>query len=273
MRFSFISVAFLVFIIAILSCSTVRSSSAQVIYSQHVKDSFELYIDLPDDYNRSKKYSVVFYMDANLKSGKELRRQIHLDSNRSKLSDVIFVGIGHIGNYRVLRRRDLIPPLVKENDIVESKDPNYGHADKFYLFLTKELIPFINKQYPNNGEYSYIGHSFGGLFGFYCFTKADQPFKNIIALSPSLWVNNNNIFPAEENFYNDISHKRDLVLYHSCGTGEWINKVLSTSRQMKNILNKRGYKQLRYIYHEFPGQDHNSSVAFALEDVLKRVDL
>jgi hypothetical protein len=122
--------AFLIISILIIACSTVSSPSTKLIYSKYVKDSFELYIDIPKDYVKDKSYSVVFYMDANLKSGKELRRQIHIDSNRLKLRNVIFVGVGHIGDYRVLRRRDLIPPVIKGNDTVftVSSSKNLFHS-------------------------------------------------------------------------------------------------------------------------------------------------
>lgn len=263
---------FVIFLILLIACSATRSPSAKTIYSQHVKDSFELYIDLPQDYKKGSNYSVVFYMDANLKSGKELRRQINLDSNMRKLGNVIFVGIGHIGDYRVLRRRDLIPPVIKGNDTMQSKDPEFGHADKFYLFLTSELIPYVNEHYPNNGKYTFMGHSFGGLFAFYCFTKPGQPFKNLIAMSPSLWVNNNNFFESEMRFYK-YQLKTDVLLYHSCGTGEWINKVLYTSRKMQDTLNTRNYPGLRYIYSEHEGKDHNGVVPVSLEYVLQNIDL
>jgi len=273
MIFSAVRTIIIFSFICIFSCSTVRSPNAQTIYSAVVKDSFELYVDLPVNYTKGNIYSVVFYMDANLKSGKELRRQIKLDSNKAKLSHVIFVGIGHIGDYHVKRRRDLIPFVVNKSDTLLSDDKNYGQAEHFYRFISEELIPLINQRYPNNGRYSYIGHSFGGLFGFYCLMKPEPLFKNIIALSPSLWVNNNNSFQHEDLFAAAGYQMKDVTLYHACGTAEWANKVLYSSRDMRDVLNKRKYPGLHYIYKEHPGKNHNGVVPVSLEYVLSNIEL
>ncbi len=255
----------------ILSCSSKRNTSVPAIYSENVKDSFELYIDLPAGYHPdSNIYSVAYYMDANLKMGKEIRRQIRLEGNQKNLENVIFVGIGHIGNYRKRRRRDFIPPVMKNGTIKESNDPDFGHADIFYQFLTKELIPYINEQYPNNGNYTYIGHSFSGLFAFYCLFQPQPVFKNYVALSPSLWANYNNFYEYEKDF---SSRQKTLnaTLYHACGTAEWSNKVLSTSRDMSRILDDREYPGLNYTFVEHPGKNHNGVVPVSLGYLLKNL--
>jgi predicted alpha/beta superfamily hydrolase len=186
---------------------------------------------------------------------------------------VIFVGVGHIGDYHEKRRRDLIPFILKGNDTIPSDDPVYGQAEKFYQFLTKELMPLINKEYPNNGKYSYIGHSFGGLFGYYCLLKPKPVFRNIMVLSPSLWVNYSNFFLHEESFSKENSNLTGITLYHSCGTSEWINKVLYSSRRMRDVLNKRNYSGLKYIYAEHQGKDHNGVVDPSLQHVIQHIDL
>jgi predicted alpha/beta superfamily hydrolase len=273
MEFLNLRYSLIICFIAIISCSVTRNTSARVIYSGFVKDSFELHVDLPKAYKKGNNYSIVLYMDANLKSGNELRRQIKLDSNKAKLSNVIFVGVGHIGDYHSRRRRDLIPFVLKGSDTIPSEESLYGQAEYFYQFLTKELMPVINKEYPNNGKYTYIGHSFGGLFGYYCLIKPQPVFRNIIAMSPSLWVNNSNFF-QHEALFSTMNYKRDSVtLFHSCGTGEWINKVLYSSRRMSDILNKRTYPNLKYIYKEFEGKNHNGVVPVSLEYVFQNINL
>ena len=79
-------------------------------YSNSVGDSFEIYISLPASYKPTSTYNVVYYCDANLNSGKYLQQLLTTNQFDSSLKNVIFVGIGHIGNYHVLRRRDFIFP-------------------------------------------------------------------------------------------------------------------------------------------------------------------
>ncbi|MCE7995132.1 MAG: alpha/beta hydrolase [Roseivirga sp.] len=262
---------YLIVLLALCSCSNPGKTDIPTIHSEFVNDDFELYIDLPPRYSADSSYAVAFYMDANLKLGSQLRAQIRLKENTQNLGKVIFVGIGHTGNYRHQRRRDFIPPNVENGRVVQSKAVNFGHADAFYSFLTKELIPHINRQYPNNGSYSYIGHSFSGLFAFYAMLQPELVFKNHIAMSPSLWVNYNNFFEMEEAFGNDKTNM-ETYLYHACGTAEWANKVRSTSRKMKAVLNERAYKGLNYEYVEHAGKGHNGVVPVSLEYVLKNVD-
>jgi hypothetical protein len=117
-RFTMLAYVFLILpiLVMIQACSGKRDFTTQTIFSDFVKDSFELYIDLPPGFKKDKEYSIALYMDANLKMGKEIREQIKLPVNQQNLNNVIFVGVGHIGNYRVLRRRDFIPPVVKDGD-------------------------------------------------------------------------------------------------------------------------------------------------------------
>lgn len=258
-------------LIFVLSCSRKRNTAIPAIYSNSIKDSFELYVNLPENYSKdSNHYSIAFYMDANLKMGNHIRKKIKLPENKENLRNVIFVGIGHIGSYRKKRRRDFIPPLINDGNLEIGKDPDFGHADKFYAFLTTELIPYINKQYPNNGRYTYIGHSFSGLFGFYCLFSSTTVFKNHVILSPSLWANYSNFFEYEKEYF---KHHAELGtnVYHACGTAEWSNNVLVTSRKMNHMLQERNYKGLKYTYVEHKAENHNGVVPVSLDWVFKNV--
>lgn len=259
--------------IGIFSCSAPRDESAQVIWSEMVKDSFEIYIDLPHGFRADGNNSVVFYTDANLRIGREVRREMNMKRNKSKLDNVIFVGIGHIGDYMQLRRRDFIPTRIQDSTVDHYEDKYFGHADDFYAFLTDELIPAINKDYPNNGRYTLIGHSLGGLFAFHCLMKPKPVFINYIALSPSFWINYNNFFLQEDDFYKSNDRKFNATLYHACGTLEWHNKILRGSRRMKDVMDKRAYPGLNYIYMEHQGKGHNNMVAVSLEYVFREIEL
>lgn len=268
-HFTLLAYALLILPILVIlqACSGQRDFTTQTIFSDFVKDSFELYIDLPPGYKKGKAYSIALYMDANLKMGKEIREQIKLPVNQQNLNNVIFVGVGHIGNYRVLRRRDFIPPLVKGGDTTINTDKDFGHADIFYSFLSKELMPLLEEKFNTNQRYTIIGHSFSGLFSFYCLLHQPGMFTNYVALSPSLWANYRNYFEQEQLFYQQ-NKKAAGYLYHSCGTMEWINKVLYSSRDMRDSIKSRNYTGLQYIYQEHQGKNHNGVVPVSLEYVL-----
>lgn len=255
-----------------LHASRIRLHDPRLIllWSEEVGDAFDLYIDLPEGYcTADSNYSVVFYMDANLKMGKEIRRQIHLPANTGKWQRVIFVGVGHLGYYRQLRRRDFIPPQLMEGIPQPVARKYFGHADRFYRFISKELIPHIRKLHPNNGNYTFVGHSFSGLFALYCLFQPDSPFRHYYAISPSLWANNRCIFDYEKKYYTNATLPPATV-YHSCGSAEWVNKVLYSSRDMHDTL-KRHYPGLTYTYRELPGKSHNGTVPVAIAELMARL--
>lgn len=65
-----------------------------------------------------------------------------------------------------------------------------GGGDNFLGFITKELIPYINKTYPSNGDNTIWGHSLSGMFVIYAMLNEPTVFKSYIAVDPSLWWDN-----------------------------------------------------------------------------------
>lgn len=55
--------------------------------------------------------------------------------------------------------------------------------------MESELTPYF-KQHYRVSESTFVGHSFGGLFGSYLLIKHPNLFNNYIIVSPSLWYDN-----------------------------------------------------------------------------------
>jgi predicted alpha/beta superfamily hydrolase len=238
--------------------------------STFVKDSFDIYVSLPANYNSGNQtFPVIFYMDANLKSGKKLRSVINEFTNNNQPINAVFVGVGHTGSYRILRRRDFISPDIDSS--LTNTDKNYGHSDNFYEFLKNELVPFVEKNYKVNQNRSLIGHSLGGLFCVYSLFKKDRLFTNYVALSPSLWVDRRRIYEFEKQYRKD-STSLHANLYLCSGTKETLNYILNGNRDMKSYLEKQSYTGLNLHYYEFEGETHNSEVPIALKEILPKLD-
>ncbi|MBT1686338.1 alpha/beta hydrolase-fold protein [Dawidia soli] len=62
-----------------------------------------------------------------------------------------------------------------------------GGGEHFLRFLKEELIPYVNKTYPSNGDNTLWGHSLGGMFVTYAMLKEPAAFKSYIAVDPSIW--------------------------------------------------------------------------------------
>lgn len=235
------------------------------IYAENIKDKFEIYITQPEKLDSGVRYTTVYYLDANLKSGKKLREL--LAESPKNLKNTIFIGIGHVGNYHVLRRRDFITPFIREGDSLVSHRKDFGHAEDFYLFLKNELIPLVDSLYPTNRERMILGHSLGGLFVFYCLFKNQCPFNQFAALSPALWINHYNIFDFEKK-YHSKNNTLNANLYWGVGARESLNKIKRGGRKMLAVMEERQYVGLKYSYQELKGRTHNSAVGEELWSVL-----
>lgn len=65
-----------------------------------------------------------------------------------------------------------------------------GGGDQFLAFIKNELIPYVNKNYPSNGDNTLWGHSLSGMFAVYAMLNEPTLFKSFIAVDPSLWWDN-----------------------------------------------------------------------------------
>lgn len=254
--------------ITVVSCGQkVSAPPTSILYSKKVKDSFEIYINAPQTIESSKQYSAFYYMDANLKSGKKLRELIAKPEFSGKVNNTIFVGIGHIGNFHVLRRRDFILPEITNND-TSGASANYGQIENFHQFLKTELMPMVDSMYKiNSAGNSILGHSLAGLFAFYCLFKNDTVFKNYYALSPSLWVDDYSIYK-----FNQLAEKSPgkKYLYFSSGGLEIFNRIKAGTNEMDLFLKKQNYAGITYKYEIHSRRTHNSQVEHSLDFILRQ---
>ncbi len=65
-----------------------------------------------------------------------------------------------------------------------------GGADAMLSFLVDELLPEIDRRYATIPYRVLIGHSLGGLFAFYGWLSHPDAFQAYVAVSPSLWWDN-----------------------------------------------------------------------------------
>jgi uncharacterized protein len=265
-------------IILLFSCGSKPYETMQlqtirtIVYSKYVKDSFEIYVTLPVNYkNNTGNYSAVYYLDANLKSGNAMRKILDEKQKMGDPLNAIAIGIGHIGNYRVLRRRDFITPFIKSGDSLISNEPNFGHSEAFYQFLQQELMPSIENSYRTSiSNRSLIGHSFGGLFACYALFKKERLFSNYVMLSPSLWVNYDNIYEFEKQ-YRKNSDSLQAKVYMFAGSKETINKVLPACKKMNDFLMQHPYHGLQFDFKELNNEDHNSHVYNSIKTILSEL--
>jgi len=159
------------------------------IYSNVVKDTFNVFVQLPKDYGRSSvtKYPVVYHLDGNAYF-EHVSCSIKKFTRRKSFTEPIIVGIGYRDAYAMdsLRNRDYTFPkaLAADSFAVSGGGPN------FYKFLEHELIPHIEFKYrADDTNRTIMGHSLGGYFTLYALCQGLNKgliFNNYVSASPSI---------------------------------------------------------------------------------------
>ena len=135
------------------------------IQSKILDETRELFIYIPQVENISN-LPVFYLLDG------EMKVQYEWVIEEMEKYPHILVGIESIKN----RSRDM-SPFVKEGR------PETGGAENFIGFLTEELQPFINKNFPNNGETVFYGGSNAGMFTFYAMFHKFESFNYYIPIA------------------------------------------------------------------------------------------
>lgn len=150
------------------------------VYSEILQENRTIWVQLPDggNINPNLKYPVVYILDGAVQMN--ALAAVHEYYWGSYLPKMILVGISNQNN----RTRDLTTSKIN--------NPNMGSggAEKFTRFIEKELIPFVEENYPVTNYRTLIGHSYAGLFTVNTLINHPDLFTNYIAIDPSLDWNN-----------------------------------------------------------------------------------
>jgi hypothetical protein len=239
-------------------CSQVIKEDIQ---SVNTGDTYEIIIRKPINFDSTQSYHLVYFTDAGINSGKRI-----LSLPEKIISHCILVGIAHKGDWKIKRQRDFIPA-----DAGGYRDKDFGQAIKFYSFIKEELFPFINSHYSRQKSKVFIGHSFGGLLAFYMSLKENSLFDYYYALSPSVWANNYELMKIEKNYADSTRHYYSAISIY-VGSLEFLNKVLSSSKEFFKTLEARNYTGLSVHYSVIRGVNHYGIVPQVIPEIFKQLN-
>jgi predicted alpha/beta superfamily hydrolase len=205
-------IAFVVLLasVALASCAATAGAPYALpntqVHSMHSNETgadYQLYIATPPNYRSSgKKYPVVFMLDADYSFALTRNVVQHL-VERKKLPEMILVGIAYPGAaddmeiYKTNRKRDYTPSL-KSISTAADGTAKQGGAVPFRNFIVDEVIPYVSMEFPASADRTFIGHSYGGLFGTYVLLTEPEIFQRYIIVRPSLWFDNRMIMRVEK---------------------------------------------------------------------------
>lgn len=222
------------------------------IESAILRETRELIIIKPENYNADKKYPVVYVI-----GGNSLTYTVAYDtdllSRVGNITEVIVVGITGID--QETRQRDLTPPFLKQD--LEVIDSPLGEADTFLKYIESEVIPFVEKNYNANTSRTIVGHSREGLFVMYSLMARPNLFDIRIALSPALWREDNMFVKRFETFLTE-NPTLSSSLFMSMGEAE-VDKMKHAFDLTVDILIDKALPNLAWKSFYMPNATHQTN--------------
>ena len=241
--------------------STVSIGNSARIWSATLGEERRLLIYLPPHYAVSdQRYPVVYLLDAEAQFHQATGILEFLGSYNGRIPEMIVIGVTNTD-----RGRDLTTPLLNAQ-ARKKAPPNYGKADPFLKFMADELVPWVDAHYRTAPYRTLVGHSFGGLFSAYAFVNRPEVFQAHIAISPSLWWDEDG---AMERTEAGIRRMKPPLpwLFVSWGDNEDI--ISRTAGKLVGQLTANPVPGLRLEHRYYPGDDHLSTPHRSLYDALE----
>jgi predicted alpha/beta superfamily hydrolase len=222
--------------------------------SDVLKEERVVLVSTPPGYERGgERYPVLYLTDGDAQIGHTISTISFLARN-GRMPEMIVVGILNTD-----RTRDLTPTnasLAIPGGRVQPF-PTSGGADKFLKFIETELIPRIESDYRVHPYRIFAGHSLGGLFAIHAMLARPELFNAYIAVSPSLfWDNDFELKRAEEFFKTHKEWKK--TLYFSLGNEP--GDITASFNRFNEILKQYQPKNFDYLSQQFMEEDHGSVV-------------
>jgi len=229
---------------------TISHTEQRTIKSSKTGRNYDLFISLPEDYSASKEtYPVLYVLD-----GWHFPLMVSLQQNNiysKRMPPVIIVNIGQspASDEMNLRAVDFTPTPIPQ-------DRGGGGAAKFLDFLEQELIPFIDRTYRTNpADRGLMGHSLGGEFALYALEQRPGLFQRIVAASPALFTDDNEISKDARRTLSALPASVRLDL--SVGSDDELG-FAKTTTAFAHLLDEMKPKGLDYRFTVYPGENHNS---------------
>lgn len=218
-----------------------------------------IFVHRPADYDLSTaRYPVLIVLDG----GDDFR---HASTTADFLADagripqMLVVGIPNTD-----RDRDLIP--VARGSGGNAPSATRGGADRFLEFITKELLPRLDRDYRTQTYRILVGHSNGGLFALHALTAAPGVFKGFVLASPALGVEDAQLLREFGQFLDD---RKDLSASVYLATANE-SDLLSGNWELSSRLQARAARDTHwtFAYRNHPEESHGTITLRAVYDGL-----
>lgn len=219
----------------------------RTVDSKILKEERTLNIYLPQNFNKTKSYPVIYLLDGSINEDFiHVTGLVQFFNQMYSMPETIVVGIGNIDRKRDFTFHTDLKDLQKDY-------PTTGHSDKFIGFLEKELKPYIESQFKTTDTYLF-GQSLGGLLATEILLKKPEMFDNYFIISPSLWWDDESLLKQASQAVSKIPDTKKFI-YISVGKGEH-PVMVKDAEDLYGILKKANKKNWTVEYKMMETDNH-----------------
>jgi len=227
------------------------------------------------DIYASQSYPVVYLLDGpgHFYSVVGMIKQLSTTNGNMLCPEMIVVGIENTN-----RTRDLTPTMAKDGPAAEGS----GGGEQFISFMEKELMPYIEANYPTQPYRMLIGHSFGGLTAMYTLMHHTDLFNAYIAIDPSMWWDNRRLLHETEKLLKTEDFTGTSLYLGIANTMPEDMTIKKLKRdttddtnhmraifELSKALDKNEKNGLTYKYKYYENDDHGSVPLITEYDALR----
>lgn len=225
-----------------------------VVHSNILNEDRVIWVRTPHAYDSGKDPFPVLYLTDGPSHINEIGNSIDFLVDQGRMPPLIVVGIANTD-----RTRDLTPTHADEKnaDGTIEPQPTSGGADHFLDFIQTELMPEIDKRYRTAPYRIFAGHSFGGLLAIHILTSRPDMFQAYIAVSPSLWWDNQHTLHQAQEFFATHTELNKRLFFSLGNEGD---DMRSGFDELKKSLTAKAPKDFRWASEQFSDEDHGSTV-------------
>ncbi len=189
-----------------------------------------------------------------------------------------------VGNSQALARAGLMPNVIVVGISGSNREYDYSPSDikvdymktgggpNFLTFLSNELIPYINEQYPSSNHNTLVGHSIGAMFALYSLVEDNNDvFSNYLSISPSLWWDKQSLANDWKDRLQALTLKESKLAFVTMADEEKLGddgKIMHDQYlQFKTDVKDRPNFKIAYL--DLFEEDHLSTVTPALHHGFK----
>jgi predicted alpha/beta superfamily hydrolase len=235
----------------------------RVIFSPRLKENRTLNIYLPEQYDSSKPYPVIYLLDGSANEDfVHIAGLLQFFYMAYQVPPHILVGIANVDRKRDFTFQSGIAALKKSY-------PTTGSSGHFIDFIEFELQPFIRSAYKTTGVNYIIGQSLGGLLALEILVKKPKLFTHYLVVSPSLWWDDESLLKSTRGL--SPASLQNIAYLYICAGGKEEAVMKKDAQQMYTILKKIIPQPGKIHFLLLPAENHATILHQAIIEAFKRL--